>query len=67
MTRYGRVSATRGGMSHQFSQRQFKGWAGRQNHLKIIVGDLTLAARGLEERRNFEELLTESVGRLHFS
>jgi hypothetical protein len=27
----------------------------------------TLAARGLEERRNFEELLTESVGRVHFS
>ncbi len=27
----------------------------------------TLAARGLEERRNFKELLTESVGRVHFS
>jgi hypothetical protein len=27
----------------------------------------TLAARGLEERRNFEELLIESVGRVHFS
>jgi hypothetical protein len=27
----------------------------------------TLAARGLEEQRNFEELLTESVGRVHFS
>jgi hypothetical protein len=27
----------------------------------------TLAARGLEERWNFEELLTESVGRAHFS
>jgi hypothetical protein len=26
----------------------------------------TLAARGLEERRNFEELLTESVGRVHY-
>ncbi len=28
---------------------------------------LTLAARGLEEWQNFEELLTESVGRVHFS
>jgi hypothetical protein len=27
----------------------------------------TLAARGLEEQRNFKELLTESVGRVHFS
>jgi hypothetical protein len=27
----------------------------------------TLAARGLEERQNFEELLTESVRRVHFS
>jgi hypothetical protein len=27
----------------------------------------TLAARGLEEWRNFKELLTESVGRVHFS
>jgi hypothetical protein len=27
----------------------------------------TLAARGLEERRNFEELLIESVGCVHFS
>ncbi len=27
----------------------------------------TLAARGLEERRNFKELLIESVGRAHFS
>ena len=27
----------------------------------------TLAARGLEEGRNFKELLTESVGRVHFS
>ena len=26
----------------------------------------TLAARGLEERRIFKELLTESVGRVHF-
>jgi hypothetical protein len=27
----------------------------------------TLAVRGLEERQNFEELLTKSVGRVHFS
>ena len=27
----------------------------------------TLAARGLEEPWNFQELLTESVGRVHFS
>jgi hypothetical protein len=27
----------------------------------------TLASRGLEERQNFEELLTKSVGRVHFS
>ena len=27
----------------------------------------TLAARGLEEPQNFQELLTESVGRVHFS
>jgi hypothetical protein len=27
----------------------------------------TLAARGLEERRNFEDLLIESVGRVRFS
>ena len=27
----------------------------------------TLAARGLEEQRNFEELLKESIGRVHFS
>ncbi len=26
-----------------------------------------LLARGLEERQNFKELLTESVGRVHFS
>ena len=32
---------------------------------KIQYG--TLAARGLEEqRRNFEQLLTKSVGRVHF-
>ena len=31
---------------------------------QIIVHSL---ARGLEEQRNFEELLTESVGRVHFS
>jgi hypothetical protein len=29
-----------------------------------IVTEYTLAARGLEERLNFEELLTESVGRV---
>ena len=34
---------------------------------KSICGTDTLAARGLEERRNFKELLTESVGRVHFS
>jgi hypothetical protein len=28
---------------------------------------ITLAARGLEEQRNFKELLTKSVGRVHFS
>ena len=28
---------------------------------------LTLAARGLEERQIFGELLTKSVGRVHFS
>ncbi len=28
---------------------------------------VTLAARGLEERRDFEESLTESVGHVHFS
>ena len=28
---------------------------------------ITLAARGLEEWRNFEEFLTESVGHVHFS
>jgi hypothetical protein len=28
---------------------------------------ITLAARGLEEWQNFEELLTKSVGRVHFS
>ena len=27
----------------------------------------TLAARGLEEPLNFQELLTKSVGRVHFS
>jgi hypothetical protein len=31
-----------------------------------LAGNHTLAALGLEERRNFEELLTESVGRVHF-
>jgi hypothetical protein len=28
---------------------------------------ITLAARGLEEPRNSQELLTESVGPVHFS
>jgi hypothetical protein len=37
-------------------------WKNRKTHCSN-----TLAARGLEEQRNFEELLTESVGHLHFS
>jgi hypothetical protein len=40
-------------------------WGGLGNLRFLQVN--TLAARGLEERRNFEELLTESVGRVHFS
>jgi hypothetical protein len=32
-----------------------------------LAEDLHSLARGLEERRNFKELLTESVGRVHFS
>jgi len=30
------------------------------------IASNTLAARGLEEPRNFQELLTESVGPVHF-
>jgi hypothetical protein len=29
------------GTGIQISQRQLKGWAGRQNYLKIIVGDFS--------------------------
>jgi hypothetical protein len=36
------------------------------SHILVIKAE-TLAARGLEERQNFEELLTESVGHVHFS
>jgi hypothetical protein len=51
------------------------GWERRLQSTAVIgVGggcsDLlhyTLAARGLEEGQNFEELLTESVDRVHFS
>ncbi len=30
------------------------------------IASKTLVARGLEERRNFEEFLTKSVGHVHF-
>jgi hypothetical protein len=36
-------------------------------HHTLVCCWKTLAARGLDERRNFKELLTESVGRVHFS
>jgi len=35
--------------------------------MKEGKNEKTLAARGLEEPRNSEELLTESVGAVHFS
>ena len=39
-------------------------WGGLGNLRFLQVHSL---ARGLEEQRNFKELLTESVGRVHFS
>jgi hypothetical protein len=42
----------------------FCAWTGMDNAL--VIKAKTLAAHGLEERRNFEELLTESVGCVHF-
>jgi hypothetical protein len=39
-------------------------WGGLGN-LRFLQVKHSLA-RGLEEQRNFEELLTESVGRVHF-
>jgi hypothetical protein len=32
----------------------------------LSLATTLLAARGLEEQQNFEELLTESVGPVHF-
>jgi hypothetical protein len=37
------------------------------NFWLVVVSLYTLTARGLEERRNFEELLIKSVGHVHFS
>jgi hypothetical protein len=35
--------------------------------MTVPDGQKHLLARGLEEQRNIEESLTESVGRVHFS
>ncbi len=40
--------------------RLYVGYCTSRSHANTL-------ARGLEERRNFEELLTESVGCVHFS
>jgi hypothetical protein len=43
-------------------------WAGGTGYgVNFFLVKNTLAAHGLEKRRNFKELLTESVGRVHFS
>ncbi len=62
--------------SHRLLRIRVSAYQAKKNH-RLRVGPsapkgkdtyvCTLAACGLEERRNFEELLTESVGRVHFS
>ena len=37
------------GTGIQISQRQLKGWAGRQNQLKIIVGDFSSVFRSRQD------------------